>query len=93
VSELLASGRLVDLILGLLVVEAALLWGWRRRSASAVPARGLPATLLSGACLLLALRVALTGGDTRWLLLSLSAALLAHLSDLYLRLRHSGGAS
>jgi hypothetical protein len=38
--------------------------------------------LAAGACLLLALRVALAGGSPTWLLTALGAALLAHIADL-----------
>jgi hypothetical protein len=81
-AELFAGGRVVDLALGLIAVEA--LWLAARRTAGL---RALLATLLAGALLLLALRAALTGARWEWIALYLGAALGAHAVDLYLRLR------
>ena len=86
-AELFASGRLVDLILVLVVVEAAaLVLYWRRFAAGVSPFDLLP-NLCAGAFLLLAMRAALTGGG--WMAASgcLAAAGLAHLADLYRRWR------
>ena len=86
-ADLFASGRLVDLILFLVVIEVAvLLLYWRRTGRGVVPLDLLP-NLCAGAFLLLALRVTLTGGG--WMLASscLAAAGLAHLADLYRRWR------
>ena len=86
-AELFASGRLVDLILVLVVVEAAaLMLYWRRFGAGVSPFDLLP-NLCAGAFLLLAMRAALTGGG--WMAASgcLAAAGLAHLADLYRRWR------
>ena len=85
--ELFASGRLVDLILILVVVEAAaLMLYWRRFGGGISPFDLLP-NLCAGAFLLLAMRAALTGGG--WMAASgcLAAAGLAHLADLYRRWR------
>lgn len=85
--ELLASGRLVDLILVLMAVEAiALLVLWRRQARGVPPAQ-LLANLAAGGSLLLALRAALTGAHWPWLGLWLTAALIGHLADLGLRWR------
>ena len=95
--ELLESGRLVDIALALVVMEAAVL-GWRRR-AGGVPLLDVVGQLLAGALLLLALRSALTGASHVWTLLLLSASLPAHLFDLARRARYvatrapSGGIS
>lgn len=72
---------MVDFILALVLVEVAgfaLFWAWKRRGLS--PAT-LAANLAAGACLLLAVRAALT--DETWLLtIALVSAGLAHLLDL-----------
>ena len=86
-ADLFASGRLVDLILVLVVIEVAvLLVYWRRTGRGVAPLDLLP-NLCAGAFLLLALRVTLTGGG--WMLASscLATAGLAHLADLYRRWR------
>lgn len=76
---LFASGRIVDAILLLTVLEGVGLLILRRAD--------LLATLLAGLALLAALRVALAGADWRWLALALLAALIAHLFDLARRWR------
>jgi hypothetical protein len=86
-AELFASGRLVDLILVVVVLEAAgLLLLWRSARRGIAPLDLLP-NLCAGGFLLLALRAALSGGG--WVMASgcLAAAGLAHLIDLYRRWR------
>jgi hypothetical protein len=87
VSGLFASGRVVDLVLALMVLEGALLFWLRRRSARGVPVGEMLAFLLAGACLLLALRAALVGASWPWVALPLAGAFAAHLTDLGLRWR------
>lgn len=86
-AALFASGRIVDLVLALTLCEAAALLAWHRRSGRGVPPREFLANLLSGACLLLALRVGLAGAWWGWIALALLAALVAHLTDLARRWR------
>ena len=85
--ELFATGHVVDLILGGIVLEAALLVLYARNTGRGVAIADLPANLLSGACLLLALRGALVGASPAWIGLSLSASLVTHLADLRRRWR------
>ncbi|MGL6165438.1 MAG: hypothetical protein ACRC04_14035, partial [Aeromonas veronii] len=60
-SDLLATGLLIDLIMiGVLFEAAALALLHRRRGLGFAPGRWLP-TLAAGLCLMLALRAALTG--------------------------------
>jgi hypothetical protein len=80
--ELFASGRIVDLILALVVLEAVALAIWHRCTRRGV---GLPAVLpnlCAGAALLLAVRAALVGAWWGWVAVALVAGLLAHLVDL-----------
>lgn len=84
---LLQSGGLVDLALGLTVIEClALLWLHRRELVS-MPMSAIAGQLLAGVMLLLALRCALVDADYRWTLLFLSLSLPAHLFDLRMRAR------
>ena len=86
-ADLFASGRLVDFILVVVVLEAAvLLLYWARARRGIAPLDLLP-NLCAGAFLLLALRATL--GDSGWMIASLclSAAGLAHLTDVYRRWR------
>ncbi len=84
-AELFGTGRVVDLILGLVVLEAMLLLAWRWRSGGGLAPADIAANLAAGACLMLALRSALVGepwtATAPWLL----AGLAAHLLDLWRR--------
>lgn len=79
---LFASGHAADLILGVLLAEAAWLrvgrrWGW-----------GAILGLLGPAALIvLGLRAALTGADWWWIALPLATSLPFHLMDLRMRLK------
>lgn len=86
-TDLFASGRIVDLILAAVALEAVLLLAYRRRTGRGIRPVGLLATLSAGAALLLALRAALIGAWWGWIALALSVALLAHLVDLAARWR------
>jgi hypothetical protein len=81
-SGLFKSGRVVDLILGVMVVETIALLLFRRVTGSGASPLDLLGQLLAGALLLVALRCALTGQDYRWTALFLAASLPAHLFDL-----------
>lgn len=86
-AELFASGRLVELILMIVAVEAALLLiFWRSTDRGVSPGDLLP-NLCAGAFLLLALRLSL--GSAGWELCcgSLAAAGAFHLVDLNRRWR------
>jgi hypothetical protein len=89
--ELLFSGRLIDLALAVMALEAAILVALRRRRGAGMTPLDIGGHLLAGALLLLAARVALTGGDHRWILLLLAASFPAHLFDLARRARRPGG--
>jgi hypothetical protein len=91
VADLFASGRIVDLILAVLVAETAALWAWRRRTGRGVPPAELLGFLLAGACLLLALRAALTGAGWPAVALWLLLAGLAQAYDLRGRWRRAAG--
>ena len=84
---LFGHGRIVDLILVLMVVEAIVLVAWRRRRGAGIAPFDLVVSLLAGAFLLLALRAALTGAAWPTIALWLAAALVAHIADLARRWR------
>lgn len=88
-TELFASGLVVDLILALMVLEGVGLVAFHRATGRGVAPLDVLANMLAGLGLLLALRVALTGGSWHWIAASLGAALLAHLADLWRRWRRS----
>ncbi|GJE60096.1 hypothetical protein [Methylobacterium trifolii] len=86
-AELFASGRIVELILALVAVEALLLLAVRRVLGRGPAPVLLLANLAAGAALMLALRAGLTQSPwpvvAGWLL----AALAAHVTEMVLRLR------
>lgn len=86
---LFASGRIVDFIFLMVMLEAALLavlHGWFAKGPGLY--RMLP-SLLAGLCLMIALRLALTGAAWGEIAAALVASLVAHLADLLNRWRSS----
>lgn len=86
---LFGSGRAAELVLGFMLLEGLGLFAWsrRRRARPAMAAREWLPNLLAGACLVLALRSALTDGP--WLLTAgwVVASLPPHVFDLVRRAR------
>ena len=82
-TELFGSGRAIDLVIATLALEALVLWLVMRRG-HLLP---LP-TLVAGLGLLIAWRVAHSGGSWFWIALPLSLAGLAHGWDLWQRWPH-----
>ncbi len=81
-AELFANGRVLDLILAGMALEAVgLILLYRTTGRGVRPARLLP-NLLSGMCLLLAMRVGAGGAWWGWVSLALLGALAFHLVDL-----------
>ena len=80
--QLVSSGRVVDLIIGFMMIEALMLYLYHRRTSLGPALADIVAMLLAGLCLLLALRAALTGADWLWVAACLAASLVAHLVDL-----------
>ncbi len=81
-SDLFASGTIVLIVLALVALEVVVLVIYHRRTGRGpVPGNVLP-SIVSGACLFLALRAALV--DSRWPVVAmwLVLALAAHLVDL-----------
>jgi len=97
-AELFATGRAVDLALGVMALEflallLVRLGGLARLGRRAGPRHpsslvDLGATLAAGAALLLALRAALRGAAWQVIALWLIVGFLAHLIDLWRRLPH-----
>jgi hypothetical protein len=86
-AEIFASGRLIDLILGLVLIEAIALTLLYRLTGKGVAIRDWVGLLLAGVFLLLALRAALTDAEWIWIGLWLGLAFIAHLADLAMRWR------
>ena len=84
-NALFASGHIVDFILMLTLVEAAVLVLHHRSTGRGVALGEFLGNLVSGVFLLLALRAGLVGAWWGWISLCLLAALAAHLNDLRAR--------
>ena len=73
---------IVDAIIALVAVEGVVLVLWRALTGGGLTVAETLANLSSGAALLLALRMAITGGLSASVLALLSVALIAHVADL-----------
>lgn len=84
------SGWLVNAVIALTLFEAAALLVYRRLTGKGIAARDWGLNLLSGLCLMLAVRGAVT--DAAWPVIAawLSAAGLAHGVELFSRWRRQG---
>lgn len=79
----------VDLVIGLVLLEASAIAVHERVTGRGVALRDILATLVAGLFLLLALRAALAGEDWMLVALPLAAAGVAHAVDLARRWRRS----
>ena len=86
VASWLASGRLVEVVLAGMALEALVLVGLRRVTGRGIAPAELCVNLAAGAALMLAVRAALRGALGS-VALWLCAALAAHVVDLALRWR------
>ncbi len=80
-NELFASGRIVDLMIGIVILEWIAITVHRARTGKGVATLDLLGNLLAGVFLMLALRAALVGMAWPWIAAFLTAALPAHLYD------------
>jgi hypothetical protein len=91
-AALFAGGRIIDLIIAGVCVEAAALLLYRRRTGRGPTGAQLLPNLMAGTCLLLAVRGALAGAWWGWTALPLAGSLAFHLLDLRQRWpRHGAG--
>ena len=87
--QLFSSGRIVDLILVMMVLEGLALAYYFRVTGRGVPVAGIVANSAAGGALLLALRSCLSGSQWYIIAAFLGLSLVAHLADLTSRWRHS----
>jgi hypothetical protein len=85
VAEWILSGRIVDLILILVLIEIGFLAFWRRVTGRGFPLPDVIGNVIAGVFLLLSLRAALTDSPWAWVAAGLVAALIGHLYDLWRR--------
>ena len=81
-AEFFANGHAIDLVMAFVLLEAVLLYVIHRRTGRGVTPGALLRLLVPGACLLLAVRAALTGASWMLVALWLILSLIAHLADL-----------
>jgi len=86
-TDLFATGRVADLILALMLIEATVFFVYHVRTGRGIAPADLLTSLLAGIFLVLALRCALVGTGWEWIAACLAAALVAHLADLSRRWR------
>ncbi len=84
-AELFQTGRIVDVILALMLVEAVVLSALFAKRGRGIAPLPLVLNFAAGAALLLALRAALLHSDWRAVALWLIAAFAGHLGDMLLR--------
>lgn len=84
--DLFTSGRIADVVLAIIAMEAIVLLTVAKRRGG-VSLVGLIGNLLAGASLVVALKLALTGGHWALIAAALSASLVGHAADLWGRWR------
>lgn len=82
---LLHDGRLVDLIIAITLVEGLALALYHRATGRGLAPRDYALNLVSGLCLMLALRTVLAAAGWYWTAAALAAAGLAHGADIWRR--------
>ena len=80
-----SRGAVVDLVISLTVLECLALALCHRRIGKGVPVGDFAVNLVSGLCLMLGLREALTGASPLWIVMYLAVSGLAHAVDVLLR--------
>jgi lipopolysaccharide export LptBFGC system permease protein LptF len=83
--EAFASGAVIDIILGLMALEAMALFALRRRLGRGPSRLEILVSLAAGFFLMIALRTALTDGPWPIIAAALAGSLVAHVADLWLR--------
>jgi hypothetical protein len=90
--EAFATGAIVDIILAMMALEAVALVALRRRIGRGPSPLAIVTSLAAGLFLLIALRIALTGGPWQGIAAALLGSLLAHTADTWLRWSRDGSA-
>ena len=83
--DLIASGRIVDIMLGFVIVEVALLLLWRWGKGDGIPPSRLLINVGAGGSLMLALKAVFADADWTVVAGCLVLALVLHVSDLATR--------
>ena len=86
-AEFILNGQLLDAVIALTMLECAALIAYHRITSRGLAPKDYLLNLVSGLCLMLALRAALVDSGWAWIALCLTAAGLAHSADLWNRWR------
>ena len=81
-SEVVANGRLLDLVIGLTLLELAGLWLYHRLTGRGLSLTRLLPNLMAGLFLMLAVRAAMVQAHWIWIVLPLMASAVSHAADL-----------
>lgn len=87
IAEFFSTGAVADLLLAIILIEAAALWLFRRRTGRGPRLAEVAPFLAAGAFLVLALRSALVGAPWWCVAAALAASGLAHAVDVARRFR------
>lgn len=79
--SLIASGRIVDIMVAVIAVEVVAVLVFRRFYGGGIPAVPLLLNVGAGGSLMLALRAALGESDWQWIAAFLAASLAFHVAD------------
>ncbi|MBC7608134.1 MAG: hypothetical protein H7228_00945 [Polaromonas sp.] len=85
--QFLSGSQLIDAVIALTIFEGLALTAYYRITGRGVAPGDFALNMLSGLCLMFALRFALVNAGWMWVAASLSAAGLAHAADLAQRWR------
>jgi hypothetical protein len=85
-TDLSLSAGLVDIVIVLTVLEGLVMAGYHASTGRGLAARDYALNLVSGLCLMLALRGALAGAGIIWIAFCVTGAGLAHGADIWRRL-------
>ncbi len=88
-TELFSTGLIADIMLAFMALEAIVLVLYQHKTGRGFTQFSVFWMLFPGACLVLALRAALTGAAWQWVALAVSVSLIAHLGYLRQRLRNN----
>jgi hypothetical protein len=80
--QLIATGRVVDLMLICVIAEVLLILIYWKRTGRGIATRPLLLNAGAGVSLMLSLRVCLTDGNWAWVVVFLLTALVFHIADL-----------
>jgi hypothetical protein len=84
-AQFFLSGRVVDLAIAITVLEGLALAAYHRATGRGVDPRNFAVNMVSGLCLMLALRSALTGSSWMVVAVCLSASGAVHAFDIWRR--------